>query len=446
MRLASINVNKRLGNPAARARITTWLQRHQVDVLAAQEPWKPVARPPIDLPGYRRVGGDGDLFCWIAEQFAAPPVSRPVRFVQRIELAWLAVCNTYLDCRSTTARAGQLHELRQIITAGAGRPTLVCGDFNLAPRPIDGLHNGQPSRFNTGTDRKPLSDLLAEAGLVDTTATEPPEFTIERHRKGSRDQFRCDLTLVPDHLLAMVTVRHDHGTRVGETAFTDHSGLLIDVPVTLDLAADGDQETLFAVMPHADRQATLVRPTPQAHKTAMGRARPSPFARSVVAGLVPGLGIGNVLDHGCGRGGDLAYYREAGIDADGWDPHPGFGRTTLPARRYDLVTSIFVLNVLPDPWQRIRALQHAAGFVRPGGWLLVVTRSPADIQARAAAGGWPAFHDGYWSHQAKATFQKGISTDEIVAMARHAGLQPAAGQALSYGSPVCGQVLLRKPA
>jgi hypothetical protein len=134
------------------------------------------------------------------------------------------------------------------------------------------------------------------------------------------------------------------------------------------------------------------------------------------------------------------------LDADAWDPHPGFGWTAEPDRQYDLVANVFVLNVLPDPWQRIQALQHAARFMRPGGHLFVVTRSPADIDPRAASANWPTHHDGYWSSEAKGTFQKGISTEEIVALGRRAGLRPAAARALLAGSPAAGQALLAKPA
>lgn len=446
MRLASINLNKRLGNPAARTRLTLWLRHHGVDVLIAQEPWKPVDRAPIDLAGFREVGGDGDLFCWIAEGFAAPPVSRPDSFVQYLELAWLVVCNTYLDCGSTTARASQLHRLRKIITAGSGRPTLACGDFNLAPRSVDGLNNGRPSTFNNVTDRAPLAELLTDADLVDATASGPPQFTIERQKSGVSSQFRCDLALVPDHLLSAVTVCYDHTTRDGDQAFTDHSGILVDAPVTLAPADRDEQDTLFALLPELVDQALTARVEYRPHKTAMSRAHSSPFARTVVDVLVPSLGVASILDHGCGRGSDVDHYRAAGLDADGWDPHPGFGRSTEPTRQYDLVANIFVLNVLPDPWQRIQTLQHAARFVRPGGHLFVVTRSPADIEPRAASANWPVHHDGYWSSEAKGTFQKGIPSQEIIALSRRAGLQPAAEQALLASSPVAGQALLIKPA
>ncbi|MGH8882734.1 MAG: methyltransferase domain-containing protein, partial [Stackebrandtia sp.] len=214
---------------------------------------------------------------------------------------------------------------------------------------------------------------------------------------------------------------------------------------TLDTVAVENQETLFALPSEPADHALLTRSEYQPHKTAMSRIRPSPFARTVVDVLVPNLGITSVLDHGCGRGSDVDHYRAAGLDADGWDPHPGFGWTAKHGRQYDLVANIFVLNVLPDPWQRIQALQHATQFVRPGGFLFVVTRSPADIDPRAASANWPSHQDGYWSNGARGTFQKGISTEEIIALGRRAGLEPAAEQALLTGSSAAGQALLVRP-
>lgn len=99
----------------------------------------------------------------------------------------------------------------------------------------------------------------------------------------------------------------------------------------------------------------------------MSRSRPSPFARAVAEVLAPKLEIASVLDHGCGRGADVRFYRDRGLDADGWDPHPGFGWQQEPPRQFDLVTSVFVLNVLSNPWERIKALQNAARCLRPHG-------------------------------------------------------------------------------
>lgn len=152
LRIASINLNKRLGNPAVRAKLTAWLHHHHVDILVAQEPRKPVNRTAINLTDYRPVDGNGDLFCWSVERFTIPPVSRPDTFVQRLELGWLVLYNTYLDCDSTTSRHHQLRRFQEIIAVENGRPILACGDFNLAPRPVDGLNNGRPSKFNSTRD------------------------------------------------------------------------------------------------------------------------------------------------------------------------------------------------------------------------------------------------------------------------------------------------------
>jgi len=444
VRLASVNLNKRLGNTAARAKLTAWLHHHHVDVLVAQEPWKPVNRTAVNLADYRPVGGD--LFCWSAERFTIPPVSRPESFVQRLEPGWLVVYNTYLECRSVTSRRRQLRRFQEIIAVEDGRPILACGDFNLAPRRVDGLNNGRPSNFNSSIDRRPFAELLVDNGLVDATATETPQFTIERRQSALRSRFRCDLALVPGHLLPMVDVRYNHSTRASEQAFTDHSGILMDVPVTLATVAVEDRNALFAPLPELTDRALFTSSECKPHKTAMSRVRPSPFARTVVDVLVPRLGITSVLDHGCGRGSDVDHYRAAGLDADGWDPHPGFGWNAKHDRRYDLVANIFVLNVLPDPWQRIQALQHAAQFVRPGGCLFIVTRSPADIDPKAASANWPSHQDGYWSSEAKDTFQKGICTEEIIALGLRAGLELAAEQTLLTGTSAAGQALLVRPA
>jgi exonuclease III/SAM-dependent methyltransferase len=443
VRLASINLNKRLGNSAARAKLTTWLRRHNIDVLVAQEPWKPIDRQPIDLAGFRVVDGDGDLFCWVAQRWTTPPTCRPETFVQRVELAWLAVFNTYLDAYSATERGRQLQRLSDLVSTENGRPSLLCGDFNLAPRPVDGITDGQASTFNTTADRNPFVRLLSDTWLVDTTADQDPQFTVEREIRGRQIRFRCDLALVSDHLRAGVEVSYDHTTRTGAEAFTDHSAMLIDARVDLEPAAAEDQDTLFTLLPAPFAQTATADYQP--HKTAMTRRGPSPFARTVVEILAPRLGITSVLDHGCGRGSDVDYYRTAGLTADGWDPHPGFHATTEPDRQYDLVTNIFVLNVLPDPWQRIQALQHASRFVRPGGRLLVVTRSPGDIEPRAASAGWSAHHDGYWSSESKGTFQKGVTNDEILALGSRAGLQPAADEFLTT-TPTAALALLVKPS
>ncbi|MEV7617566.1 hypothetical protein [Streptomyces sp. NPDC089799] len=110
------------------------------------------------------------------------------------------------------------------------------------------------------------------------------------------------------------------------------------------------------------------------------------------------------------------------------------------------MTQAFVLNVLPNPWERVRALKDAASFVRPGGHLLVVTRSPEEITKAAAAGGWARHHDGFWSSEGKGTFQRGISAEEAVLLGGHAGLAPVGSSAPRLSLPGVSHVLLGRVA
>ncbi|MEU2835085.1 methyltransferase domain-containing protein [Streptomyces lavendulae] len=431
MLLASINLNKRLGADGARARFAAWLRGHDVAVIVAQEPYKPAERRPPLLPGYVFAGGDGHLATWVREDIATPAISAPTGWTQRVELGWLTVLQVHLDAYTSAARTTQLGELAALAATEGGRPLLICGDFNLAPRPQDGLYDGEVSGFTADTERKALQHLLQSAWLADTTSPggeAEGEFTFERIFTGKPSRFRCDLALLSDHLAAGVPVSARHEVRTGPAAFTDHSALLLDLPLTPEVAEPED--ILFAISDITGKQAATAGARPyQPHKTAISRQGASPAARAVTGHLTGRLGVRTVLDYGCGRGADVAHYRAAGLDADGYEPHEGFGWPRPEREGYDLVTQMFVLNVLPDPGARIRALQDAAAFVRPGGHVVVVTRSPEEITNVAAGGSWTAHHDGYWSSEGKRTFQRGISAAETTALARHAGLAPAVGVA-----------------
>lgn len=443
MLLASVNLNQRLGAAAPRSALTAWLREHGVKVVLAQEPFKPADRTPPVLGGFTFAGGDGHLAAWISEDLVPPAASSPRTWVQRIELEWLVVLQVHLDAHSGASRRAQLAELASMAAAEDGRPLLVCGDFNLAPRPEDGLFGEEASTFTTDMERRVLRQLTQAAGLVDTTAETPPAFTFERVRSGRRSRFRCDIALLSDHLAATATITPDATVRTGPKAFTDHSALLIDLPVTGRAAPPDD--VLFALS-ELDGQGSAA-PAPgeyQPHRTAMSRRAPSPASRAVTEHLTGPLAVRSVLDHGCGRGADVAHYRSAGLDAEGFDPHDGFGWPRPERTGFDLVTSMFVLNVLPDPWQRIRALKDAASFVRPGGHVVVVTRSPEEIAKAAADGGWTAHHDGFWSSRSKGTFQRGIDPGEITALALRAGLAPLTDAPVLPLPGVCHAVLARR--
>ncbi|MFF5728059.1 methyltransferase domain-containing protein [[Kitasatospora] papulosa] len=444
MRVASINLNKRLGALAARSNFAAWLREHGVKAVLAQEPYKPADRMPPALTGFTLAGGDGHLAFWISEDLAQPTVSSPRQWVQRTELDWLVVLQVHLDAYAGAARAAQLTELADLAAAEHQRPLMICGDFNLAPRPEDGLYGAQTSTFTTGAERATLQQLTKIARLIDTTADATPEFTFERVFSGKPSRFRCDLVLLSDHLMPTTTVATDSSVRRGPQAFTDHSALLIDLPVTMPTAEPED--VLFSLSDLTGQKTTLPeKRSYQPHKTAMTRQAPSPASRAVTEHLIRPLSISSVLDHGCGRGADVAHYRAAGLDAEGFDPHNDFGWPRPDRADFDLVTSMFVLNVLADPWQRIQAIKDAASFTRQEGHIVVVTRSPEEIAKAAADGGWTAHHDGFWSSHSKGTFQRGVSRDEITALARHCGLAPAAGVPALPLPSVCHVVLAKNP-
>ncbi len=455
MRVASVNLNKRIGGTTARNRLLRWLAGNDIALLLAQEPWRPAGRAPVHLDGYCAIGGTDSVFAWIHERFKAPASRQLAPHWQRIELGYLAVHQIYLNAHAQAARAAQLHQLQAGMRAEGDRPALVVGDFNLAPRPHDGLFDGHPSSFNSDTDRRPFQALLGACLLHDTTASDPPEFSVVRSARGKHWEFRCDLALVSDYLAPSAPVTYDHGVRTDGTAFTDHSAVLIDLPVSPPPARSSHSDRLFALSTDLDGQRNAGSHTPpapadcQAHKTAITRRSPSPFARSVLEVLAAKLSVSSILDYGCGHGTDVAHYRKAGLDADGYDPYPPFGwaHKPTPTAGYDLVTLIFVLNVLPDPWQRVQVLKQATTYLRPGGRMLVVTRSPHDIQTRAAQANWPHHNDGYWSSQQKQTFQRGISEAEIERLASRASLSPAAAAEQQLRPvPAACQLLLTMPA
>jgi hypothetical protein len=419
MRVASLNLNKRLGNASARSRLLRWLAMHEVSLVLTQEPYPVDAKPP-SLDGLRPVGGSHQVFAWIAECLEPPSCASVRGWWQRLELGYLAVHNVYLDPYSRRRRADQIEELHDVLLAEPGRPVLIVGDFNLAPRLEDGRFDGKASRFNSEVDRAPFRQLLAVAALQDLTrGPSDVQYTVVKRHRGRYSEFRCDLALASDYMAPTIVAKYDHRTRMGELVFTDHSAVVLDLPVTPQ-SSGVQKQPLRSVMRSS---GTVPGSTCQPHKTAMARRRPSPFARSIERSHRQD-GVRSVLDYGCGRGADVDFYRRIGLVAHGYDPHPSFGWHVQPQGTYDLITIVFVLNVLPDPWQRLEVLHNASGYLADKGRMLVVCRSPSAIERIAATGRWPRHNDGFWSSESKGTFQRGISVQELLLMARRIGLAP----------------------
>lgn len=114
-----------------------------------------------------------------------------------------------------------------------------------------------------------------------------------------------------------------------------------------------------------------------------------------------------VLDYGCGRGADVRWLQSKGIAAQGWDPHLPFGFTETPSGLFDVVTLLYVVNILPSRRERRDVVAAALNYVVAGGVLAIVSRTRTEIARGVREGGWPAHGDGYLSSAGKGTFQKG---------------------------------------
>lgn len=81
-----------------------------------------------------------------------------------------------------------------------------------------------------------------------------------------------------------------------------------------------------------------------------------------------------ILCYGCGYGADVSWFRARKFTVHGYDPHPPFGFAELPSGKFDWVFLIYLMNRLKTEENRRAAIARAAAYVRPGGYLAVVTR------------------------------------------------------------------------
>jgi hypothetical protein len=119
---------------------------------------------------------------------------------------------------------------------------------------------------------------------------------------------------------------------------------------------------------------------------------------------------------------DLDVHTQRGLIADGYDLKPTFGWAEVPKGSYDLVTAVYVVNVLSTLEDRLAAARSASAKVRPGGYLLLVARSESAIAKEAERGQWERVNDGWISNPAKGTFQKGIPHTELAWLLGAAGM------------------------
>lgn len=137
------------------------------------------------------------------------------------------------------------------------------------------------------------------------------------------------------------------------------------------------------------------------YKTAKTRNNPSKPCALFMAEVPPPV---TVLDYGCGKGRDVLSLVEAGYDATGYDPHYF---SEIPKGTFDVGLRTYVLNVIPNPLERSKVIEHMATMCRI---VYIAVRNGRDFTQSK----WEPFGDGYIT--SKNTFQVGIEEHTLVGM------------------------------
>lgn len=434
MRITSLNLRRGLYKNYET--VIKWIRNNKIDILFNQDPFSEF-RSSFNYDIYcRPVGGNNKLYIWQSNNLYQIGLVKQDEFCQHAIVNDILIINLYLDSSSKKSiRANQLHRINYQIKSYLSNnkyPIIILGDFNLAPRPEDGLYDNEPSTWNSPMDRKPFFNLLSAHSLIDI-GEKVPGFTYEKNNRGKLIQFRCDLCLVSESISDRIQLKYDHTVRKGQSAFTDHSALIIDILESDKHEPDFEDNSSFIQTKYVKNDNQLNNSQQYCFdpsKTAIRRKGPTLYAKDMVEKYRKIQRFQSVLDFGCGWSVDAEYYEKHGLQARGYDCDNRFGHSEKPDRKFDLVTMIFVLNVLPTKELRLKALSEAKEYLEKNGCLLVVTRSPGNIRSNAHH--WEKWGGGYLSRKfnkqidalgrIKATFQKGISKEEIVALAKKVGL------------------------
>ncbi|MCC6143455.1 MAG: methyltransferase domain-containing protein [Candidatus Hydrogenedentes bacterium] len=136
----------------------------------------------------------------------------------------------------------------------------------------------------------------------------------------------------------------------------------------------------MAVQPEIE-QAT--GPTADARRRANRvRTEPAPaFQRMVELEILKPKD--QILCYGCGSGADVAWLKLRKFSVTGYDPFPQWGYDTLPTGLYDHVFMIYLMTRLKSEENRRATIAKAFQYVRPGGYLTIVSRNWFRIAAEA---------------------------------------------------------------
>lgn len=250
MRVFTFNIN---GFRSATGKgLLAWLGRQEADVICLQEVRAQEHQLPpilIELAGYRahwlvghRKGYSGvglllrDKPDRVVSGMEDPELDREGRLL-RADFGQLSICSLYVPSGITGAERQQhkmvfLNRLLDHFTRlrDAGRELIICGDFNIAHRPIDLAHperNERTSGFFP--EERAWMDRLIERGFVDVyrrlVGETPGHYTwwTAWNKKYDRG-WRLDYQMATPVVAA--TAREARIFK--DTAFSDHAPVSID--------------------------------------------------------------------------------------------------------------------------------------------------------------------------------------------------------------------------
>ena len=112
-----------------------------------------------------------------------------------------------------------------------------------------------------------------------------------------------------------------------------------------------------------------------------------------------------VLDYGAGKGFDVEYLKDNGVNIDGFEPFASDKYREIPKEHYDVVTCNYVLNVIEDPQERLEVIEKMKAL---GDEVYITVR--ADMKCIKDT--WKVYNDGYITP--KHTFQKIYTEQSLI--------------------------------
>jgi hypothetical protein len=101
-----------------------------------------------------------------------------------------------------------------------------------------------------------------------------------------------------------------------------------------------------------------------------------------------------ILCYGCGQGVDVEWLQIRKYDTVGYDPHAPYGYSTPPVGLHDLVLFNYVLTRLKTEEARFAAIRKAFGHLKPGGRLVITSRTAYKMEIAEGSAAVTAFFQG----------------------------------------------------